>query len=131
MMFRIRENYHKFLAFMLPAVLLCSCIGCVAICSEITEHADVGNAVFVKINGENDCPEMSGISESCPLTVTSITFQEQQTIYAPALVNTKINYRSQKGLEFVPSAVRDSNINQNSPPQFSPPLYLKLHNLRV
>ncbi len=132
LMFRISTNYYRLLALLLPAILLCSCMACVEICSEITEHADAENDTCIKVNGgENDCVELSRISESCPLSVTPVTFQERQTIYTPALVDTRINYLSRQVMEFFPSSISDSNVNQNSPPQFSVPLYLQLRNFRI
>ena len=130
-MFRISNSY-KILALLLPAALLCSCLACVAICSEITEHAELENAACLKIKcGENDCAGISNFSEGCPLTVTYITLQERQTIYTPALASSKTNYLSRQALKFVPQAVRKSNVNQNSPPVFSPPLYLQLRTFRI
>jgi hypothetical protein len=105
---------------------------CVAICSEITEHAEPENAAGIKIKSvENDCAGISDFPESCPLTTTYVTLQERQTIYTPALLSSNTNFLSRQDLRFVPSIVRKSNVNQNSPPVFSPPLYLQFRAFRI
>lgn len=131
-MFRVSTKYHKFSALLLTAVLFCSSLACLSICSEITEPADSQNTICIKaIGGENECPEISGISKGCPLTISPSAIQERPTIFVPALINTRVNYQSQQGLEFVPSPVPDSNINQHSPPPITPRLYLRLGNFRI
>jgi hypothetical protein len=128
----ISTNYRRLLALLLPTVLLCSCMACVVICSEIAGHDDAENNVCIKSNGAgNECVELSGISESCSITTTHIIFQKGQFDYAPALVNSKINYLSQQKVKFVSLFIPDSNINQNSPPQLLVPLYLQFSNFRI
>lgn len=131
-MFRILPGIQKFLALVLPALLVCSCMACVSICSNLTEQSENEKGICIKVyESEIDRGKMSGISESCPLTVTPVTFQERQIIHAPALVDPDGNYLSLRILKFVPSAVRDSKINPPSPPRLTSRLYLHLQNFRI
>jgi hypothetical protein len=128
-MFRISLQFPKILALLLPVALLCSCLACVAICSQITRHAEIENAACP---GENAGAGISVFSAGCPLNVTPVTPRERQTIDAPALASSNINLKlPPHDSKFVSPAVHASRVKQPSPPDVSPPLYLKLRNFRI
>jgi hypothetical protein len=106
-------------------------MGCVSICSEITEHAATEINCVKEGGSGNESVDISNKSNGCPLTATAVTYQERQNIYVPALIIKVINYLPNQDVRFVPSSVPDSNINQNSPPQHSIPIYLQLRNFRI
>jgi hypothetical protein len=129
-MFRISAICRKFLALILPAAFLFSGLACVAICAENTEHPE--NTASVKVSGrENGCPVITGLAEGCPLSVTDVSFQERQTIEAPAPSAARANHQPPHNLKFVSSTVRDPHVNRHSPPSLSPPRYLRLRNFRI
>lgn len=130
MTFRISSAYRRLIALLLPAVLLCMWAACMSVCAEITGHTTSETAA---VSTFDDCSESVGQSsgsDGCQFTVTPAALQDRQTIAAPALANAETSFPPAFKPSFVPSVIK-SDINQNSPPKITAPIFLRLHAFRI
>jgi hypothetical protein len=129
-MFRTSSLSHRIISVSLPFVFLLAWVACVATCTEASAaHEDQNSSWAAKSEGAIGVIKTSHCSENCFLT-SPAAFQERQNAVTPALLAEKVFLLPSRNLVAV-NSIAGSDINQNSPPEKSPPLYLLLCNFRI
>lgn len=128
-MFRSSSLYNRFIALLMPAIFLWSWMACVSVCAEITENTSETSAVS-QLNACGESISQSSGLDGCQFTATPATLQDRQTVVAPVLANIEISFPPVHRPAFAPSVIK-SDINQNSPPEITVLLFLRLQNFRI
>jgi hypothetical protein len=114
----------------MPFVFLMAWMACVVTCTETSADHENQNSLWVtKSDAEAEIVETSHCLENCFLT-SPVTIQERQTFDTPILSDGRVFLPPSRSLVSI-SSVPASDINQNSPPEISPPIYLLLCNFRI
>lgn len=129
-MFRFLSLSHRLISMSMPFVFLLAWVACIATCTEASENNKGEDSTWApKGNSKIEIVETSHCSENCFLT-NPAAFQERQNVIAPAPLVESAAVMPSTSLVSVQS-VPASDINQNSPPKKTPPLFLLLCNFRI